>query len=197
MRLNVALEGMQVLAVASAMRQEGKTSLSAQLSVSFARTLHGRVLLIDADMRSPDQHRVFNVENTGGLAQVLEGKLDSESAIVPTLDHNLDLLPAGKLRRSPHELASNGAFRGLIESLRERYETIIIDTPPVLAAAEALAFASVADATVLCTMQNKSCRDQIIRAYERLQVVGANPLGIVLNGVSVSRYAYAYGGEYS
>lgn len=196
MRLNVALQGLQVLAVASSMRQEGKTSLSAQLSVSFARTSHGRVLLIDADMRSPDQHRIFNLENTGGLAEVLDGELEAESAIVPTLDRNLDLLPAGKLRRSPHELASNGAFRGLIETLRDRYETIIIDTPPVLAAAEALAFASVADATVLCTMHNKSCRDQIVRAYERLQVVGANPLGIVLNGVPVSRYAYAYGGEY-
>jgi Mrp family chromosome partitioning ATPase len=71
---------------------------------------------------------------------------------------------------------------------------IVIDTPPVLAAGEALAFASAADATIICTMQNRSCRDQVLQAFEKLYLAGANPLGTVLNGVPMSRYSYSYAG---
>jgi capsular exopolysaccharide synthesis family protein len=194
LRLNAQLAEMQVLAVASAVRHEGKTSLATQLSVSFAKTSHGRVLLIDADMRIPDLHKIFDVANDRGLAQVLVGELDVEDAIVPVLDGTLDLLPAGELLRSPHQIAANGSVRSLIERLREKYEVILIDTPPVLAAGEALTFASAADATLICTMQNRSCRNQVLQAFEKLVLAGANPLGTVLNGVPMSRYAYAYAG---
>jgi capsular exopolysaccharide synthesis family protein len=151
------------------------------------------VLLIDGDMRSPDLHSVFETGNDVGLAEILAGEATWQQAATPVLNERLDLIPAGILQKSPHELVARGAFAKLLHELREHYDTILIDTPPVLAAGEALALAAASDATVICAMQNKSCKHQIMEAVDRLSSAGANPIGMVLNGVPISRYAYAYG----
>lgn len=193
LRLNTSLASMRVLTIASAVKREGKSSFAAQLAVSFARTSEGKVLLIDADMRSPDLHAIFEGENDMGLADVLAGEATTEQTIVPVMEQRLDLLPAGILHQSPHELVARGAFARLIDSLRDQYDTIIIDTPPVLSAGETMAIAAASDATVMCAMQNKSCRNHLLDAVERLRMAGGNPIGTILNGVPVSRYAYGYG----
>ncbi len=87
----------------------------------------------------------------------------------------------------------NGALRSLLEEVRSLYRYVIIDTPPVLAAGEALVFAKAADASLICTMRDVSRFDQINRAHERLVAANAQPIGVVLNGVPVKQYAYRYG----
>jgi succinoglycan biosynthesis transport protein ExoP len=191
--LSEPLRDMKVLAVTSGGSREGKTSVAVQLAVSLARASGQPTLLIDGDMRSPDVHNVLGVPLGPGLGDVLARKCSLSEAIVTDWSENLHFLPAGKARVSPHKLLGNGVVGALFDEVRASYRYVIVDTPPVLAAGEALVFASAADATLICTMRDRSRLDQVKRTQERLLAAGARPVGIVLNGVPVRRYLYRYG----
>lgn len=191
--LSEDLKDARVMAVTSACSQEGKTSISSQLAVSLARATGRSTLVIDGDMRSPDLHVVFDADSEGGLAGLLKGDVTIDQAIVATFSAGLDLLPAGRLHANPHRLVGDGHFKGLLRDLLKRYHYIVIDTPPILSAAESLVMAKAADATLVCAMRNTSRVDQVRRAYSKLTQAGANPVGVVLNGVPTKRYEYAYG----
>jgi Mrp family chromosome partitioning ATPase len=138
-------------------------------------------------------HRLFDTPLEPGLTKVLEGKCTIEEAIVSIGESNLDLLPAGKLTANPHQLFGNGSREALRRAIPEKYRYVIIDTPPILAASEALMLAALADASVVCTLRDVSRIDQVKKAYERLQTTGGNPVGLVLNGVPAGAYAHRYG----
>ncbi len=138
----------KVFAVTSATGHEGKTSVAAQLALSLARASGKPTLLIDGDMREPDLHDVFEVARTPGLAEVLAGDCELESAIVPSWTPHVFLLPAGELKTSPHQLVGNGALRSVLERTSEKYGYIVLDTPPILSAAESLVLAKAADASL-------------------------------------------------
>ncbi len=183
----------RVLVVSSAVSGEGKTSVASQLAVSIARSSGEPTLLIDADMRSPDLHNVFDIPNEPGLAQVLSHECTAEEAIVTSWSNYVHLLPAGVLKASPHKLLGDGALKLLLNEIRATYRHVVIDTSPILSASESLVLAKAADATLLCAMRDISRIDQVQKAFERLINTGARPLGTVLNGVPTSRYAYLYG----
>lgn len=187
------LEDTQVVALTSAVSGEGKTCLSAQLAVSMARASNEPTIIIDADIRSPDVADIFEVTNKCGLTDVLDGKTPLEDAVHSIPGLPLDVLPAGPPPKYLQELLGSDSFAKLINDLRQTYRHIIIDTPPLLAASEAVMFARHADAAVLCTMRNHSRGKQVSQAYERLVDAGANPVGVVLNGVAVSYYTRRYG----
>ncbi|MCC6127016.1 MAG: polysaccharide biosynthesis tyrosine autokinase [Pirellulales bacterium] len=187
------LHEVRILAITSAINHEGKTSIAAQLAMSLERATDRPILLIDGDTRAPDMHTLFDVPLDPGLIQVLEGNCTLEEAIVPVRTSNLDLLPAGKLKSNPHQLFGNGAREALRRAIPEKYRYVIIDTPPILAASEALMLAAIADASVLCTLRDVSRIDQVRKAYERLQNTGGNPVGLVLSGVPTRTYASRYG----
>jgi capsular exopolysaccharide synthesis family protein len=189
--------GAKVLAVLSAAPGEGKTSAAAQLAISIARATGKPTLLIDGDMRSPAVHEVFDVCLGPGLAQVLAGETAFEEAVVPDATGRVDVLPAGTLEENPHRLFGSGAWSSLLQEVSARYEHIILDTPPVLAAGESLAMAKTADACVMCAMWGTSRIDQVVKARKRLQAVGARVAGIVLNGVSTRQYPFHYGSRAS
>lgn len=191
--LSEPLKDARVFAVTSAASQEGKTSVASQLAVSIARSTGELTLLVDGDMRSPDVHNVFHTELEPGLSQLLDGNCSLEDAVITDWSAGLHLLPAGQLHSSPHRLAGSGAFNELMELLRGRYRYIIVDTPPVLPASEALVMAKAADASLVCAMRNYSRLNQIRAVYDRLDAADANPVGVVLNGVPARRYAYSYG----
>jgi polysaccharide biosynthesis transport protein len=191
--LSEDLSEMRVLAVTSAVKHEGKTSVAVQLAVSLARATEKLTLLIDGDMRSPDVHRQFGIPLTPGLAEVLSGECTLEEAIVTSWGNNVHLLPAGKLSSSPHKLLGNGAREWLRNSLPDQYRYVIIDTPPVLAASEALVLAKAADACLLCTLRDVSRAGQVKRAFERLTAAGSHPVGAVLSGLPTRAYAHRYG----
>ena len=184
---------MKVLAVTSSTNREGKTSVAVQLAVSIARASGQPTLLIDGDMRSPDIHNVLQVPLQPGLGDVLAGQCSLKDAIVSDSNEGVHLLPAGKLHASPHKLLGNGVLGPLFEEVRGLYRYIVVDTPPVLAAGEALVLARAADASLLCAMRDVSRVDQIKKTHERLLAAGARPVGIVLNGIPAKRYTYRYG----
>jgi len=188
--------GRRVLAVTSSISREGKTSLAAQLAVSIASSTGKPTLLIDGDMRSPDIHRIFDVDCGPGLADVLSGKCPVEEAIETEFSSRLHLLTAGRLSASPHQLVGGGEFAAMVEKLRDMYEHIIIDTPPILPASEALVMAGAADATILCVRRDFSRVDQVSESVARLTASGVKVAGAVLNGVPSQHYAYRYGSYY-
>ncbi|MCE5268545.1 MAG: polysaccharide biosynthesis tyrosine autokinase [Planctomycetaceae bacterium] len=192
--LSSDMRDVRVLAVTSASKDEGKTSVAAQLAVSLARAANEMILLIDGDLRSPDIHRVFDLPVEPGLAEVLAEECPIEKAIVPAGEDGLVcILPAGRPRSSPHRLLGNGSWRSLVQRIPAAYRYVIVDTPPVLAASEALVLARGADASLVCVMRDVSRVDQVQKATERLLAAGGHVVGAVLNGVPARQYAYRYG----
>lgn len=189
------LEGHRVYVVASAVSGEGKTNLSSQLAMSWSQTAPGRVILIDADVRSPNVHELFEVEPKPGLAEVLRGECKLEDAVVMDWSGRLFILPAGDAKsRSPSQLFANANFRELVATLRSHYYKVIIDVAPVLCASETLQIAKEADGVLLCALRDYSRGGQVKEAHDRLNGAGVNIVGAVLNGTPVRQYSYAYRG---
>jgi polysaccharide biosynthesis transport protein len=182
-----------VLAVTSAMSSEGKSSVASQLAVSIARFTREPTLLIDGDMRRPDLQNIFDVPLSPGLAEVLSRTSSLSDAVVRQWSEHLDILPAGILETNPHDLVGHGAFKAVLEEARKTYRYVVLDTPPILSASEALVLASEADAALVCTMRDVTRVDQVRTACERLISVGARPIGTVLSGIPTARYSYYYG----
>jgi len=191
--LSESFDRIKVLAVTSAVAQEGKTSVASQLAISYAKATGNRVLLIDGDMRAADIHNVFSIERAPGLADVLQGECRILDAVDTQWSENVHVLPAGNLAADPHALVGNGALTSLIGEVREAYDLVILDTPPILAASESLVFAKRADAVLICAMRDVSRLDQVSRAYGRLTGAGISPYGAVFSGVGTMQYAYNYG----
>jgi capsular exopolysaccharide synthesis family protein len=192
LRLSENLQNVRVLAITSAVKNEGKTSLASQLAICIADTTNEPTLLIDGDMRSPDIHNVFDLDWEPGLADVLEQSCKLEDAICPTDNANLYVLPAGRLTTSPLKLLKD-FHSTVLDRVDSRFRHIVIDTPPILSASEALCLAKSADATLICAMLDVSRSDQLTEAHRRLQTAGARPIGFALNGVPYKSYLRKYG----
>jgi succinoglycan biosynthesis transport protein ExoP len=181
-----------VIATASAVASEGKTSLATQLAAGWARNCDGPTLIIDGDVRDPDLHLVFEIDNKCGLVDVLEGKSKVDEAIVHW-DNGLHVLPAGKLSGSPHQLFSGNRFASLIAELRKQYPRIIVDVAPILSASEVLPMLTVVDGVLLCARKDHSRTSQVQLALERLERAGIARVGTVFSGVPSQSYVNTYG----
>ena len=186
-------EGIQIFAITSASSGEGKTSVAAQLAVSVAQSTGEMTLLIDGDMRSPDVHRLSSGALEPGLSNVLSDDCQLTDAVQTSHCETLHLLSAGKLFKSPHTLLGNKRLEALLEESRRRYRYIIIDTPPVLAASEAMVLAKHADITLLCARQDVSRIRQVKKVHERLIAAQVRPAGIILNDVPPAAYTSSHG----
>jgi succinoglycan biosynthesis transport protein ExoP len=182
------------LLVTSAVSGEGKTNLATSLAISLARATHEPLLIIDGDMRDPDVHEIFGAPLRPGLANVLDNSSTLNDAIFKTEVENVDLLPAGRLKYSPHFLLRNGAFEAILDNAKRRYRYVIIDSPPVLSASESVVLANACDGVVVCTRCDYSRSPQLCTAKEKLQNAGARVLGAVISGVPTRSWAQRYGG---
>lgn len=186
-------EQSQVLAVVSAASGEGKTSVATSLSMSVATAGKSPVVLIDADLRSPEVAKVLGTPQGPGLAELLAGKCSLDEAVHRAPNSNLYVMPAGIAKSSPHRLIQPAALEKLLSHLRTKFNTVIIDTPPVLAASESLVCARLADSVLLCTLKDATRVKQMHSALERLERANAPIAGAVLSGVSSGQYSYEYG----
>jgi polysaccharide biosynthesis transport protein len=184
------------IAVASAVSGEGKTSLAVQLAISIAGTTGARTLLIDGDMRSPDVHRLLGIDCSPGLVDLLSGGVSLHDAIETEFSDQLHVLTAGRACSSPSRLMQGEAFPLLMERLKGNYEYIVVDTPPILAASEALLMARSTDAAVLCVRRDFSRVSQVHEAQRRLKGTKVKYAGAVLSGIPMRSYARRYGEYY-
>jgi capsular exopolysaccharide synthesis family protein len=185
-------QGLRTLVITSALPQEGKTVIAANLAIAVARE-GMRVLLIDADLRRPSLHRLFGVARSPGLAQALADSASLEAVTRETSISGLTLLPCGSLPGNPTELVRGVRMRELLDRIGTSYDLVIIDTPPVLPVADASIIAAVSDGVLMVVRAGKTSRALTQEACGRLAAVGANVVGTVLNdpsGRNVRPYTY-------
>jgi polysaccharide biosynthesis transport protein len=186
------LDGVRTMAVTSAMPAEGKSSVASQLAVSLARYSGEAVLVVDADLRSPDQHSLFGISMGPGLCKLFLGLAELDECIDKSLDQ-VHVLSAGRLSSNPYNLLTKKNLDALFEQLKTRYRYIVVDTAPVLPAAETLTVTAACEATLLCAMRDVSQSEHVMRTYRRLEDAGSNVIGTVFSGVPAREYAYRYG----
>lgn len=188
-------EGVQVITMTSVLPNEGKTITSFNLAKSFAQ-INKRVLLVDADLRKGSLKRFFTVRHkVAGLSEALSRQ--SGQIIEETTIPNLDVVFAGKIPPNPTELLSGEIFENIINRLRNAYDYIIIDTPPMNAAMDAAIIGRVTDGVVLVVRNDFVKKQDLKRIKLQLERNGARVIGSVLNRVKKDQVDYKnYGYEY-
>ncbi len=181
----------RVVMITSAVSGEGKTSLASHLATSLARS-GLRTLLIDADLRSPSIHRLFNLPADAGLSEVLRGEVECADAIAATAIDELKVLTAGKCDRQTIRLLSQGSLGPLFVRLKEQFDFVIVDTSPILLVADGLIIAQQADAALFSIFRDVSSKTKVAAASERLRSLGVRILGAVVTGAHGGRYGNAY-----
>jgi capsular exopolysaccharide synthesis family protein len=190
----------RVIVVTSSEPQEGKTVTT--LNTAIALTQSGkRVLLLDGDMRRPRLHKALGVENGVGLSSYLSGNAALEEILRSTEIPNLHLAPSGPVPPNPSELLASERFDDLVAALRnhDRFDHVLIDTPPLLSVADPVIMASKVGATILVVQCGRTARQAVVRGRQKLDQAKANVLGVVLNDVDLrhgSYYSYRYGYRY-
>lgn len=179
--------------ITSAGPGDGKTMVASTLAISLAQAGR-RVVLLDADLRRPRLHHLFEVENQAGISGSLLASAEEGRGAVPSRVPNLSVLPAGPVVATPAELLQSTSFQLMLDALAERYEILVIDSPPLGLVADAAVLAPRVDATLLVARAGKTSRDHVARATRILRDVGARPVGCVLDDVD-SR-PRGYGGAY-
>jgi len=186
------------LVVTSAMPNEGKTVTAANLAIAFAQAGR-RVLLIDADLRKPSVHRMFDFTNDHGLLTLLSSDAVSVDAIArPTDQQNLRVLTSGPLPPNPAELLGSRRMKTVFERLLHDADLLVFDCPPARIVADAMVVSSLVDGTLLVVDAKRSHRNSVRQGREALARAGANVLGVVLNRVQGEKsgaYARYYGKE--
>jgi succinoglycan biosynthesis transport protein ExoP len=182
---------LQVVMVTSAAPQEGKTTLASHLSISLAAAGR-RTLLIDADLRRPLLHNVFAAPPAPGLCEVLSEECGSAAAIQPTSIAGLDLLPAGTFRDAVLPLLAQGRLEALLRVLRTQYQTIVIDSSPIMAVNDALLVGHHVDAVLLSIRPSRSRVPMVQEACDRLRSLDIPVLGTVLNGALAGHQDLVY-----
>jgi capsular exopolysaccharide synthesis family protein len=187
------LQEQHVLAVMSPASSESKTSVATSLAMSIANASGRATLIIDGDMRAPDVATMLKIKSRPGLFEVLSGKCELEEAIHRVGDSQLYAIPSGRANRDTCHVVNLKGVDELLNRLRPKFGSIVIDTPPILGASEAIIMAKAADAVLLCSLSGVSKVKQLRLAIERLDHAGVNIAGAVLSGSSVKRYSYRYG----
>lgn len=194
-----AKEQQRVLVITSANSGEGKTTAAANLAITLAN-MNRKVLLIDGDIRSPRIHHIFELKNSAGvtdlLKQVQPGDSAIDTAIQETAHPNLYVLPAGPAVEAGADLLFSSAMPALIDRYRERFDMVLIDTPPMLSMPDARLLGRIADAVILIARAGKTDRAAVQAAYRRLVDDQTHVLGVVLNDWNAKASAYQYYGGY-
>lgn len=184
---------LKVLQVTSAVKGEGKTTTSANLAISIA-SAGSKVLLVDGDLRKPALHKILGVEMgiENGLSDSLTNGKSWQSVVLPTPTPNLFLMGAGTMAPNPAELLSSKRMRSLIEELREHFDIVIFDSPPVISVADSAIIASRVDGTILVSRSGFIPRHLCLQAKNALESVHAKVIGCILNGVQTQHQPYHY-----
>jgi succinoglycan biosynthesis transport protein ExoP len=198
---------LQVLAFTSPNPGDGKSTVTSNLAVSIAQT--GRkVLIIDCDLRRPNVHKLLGLKNEFGLSDIIAGNSEPADAIQKTESANLWAIASGPIPPNPSELLTSPAFDQFLKSVREKYDFVLLDCPPVLAVADPCIVGPRADGVTVVLRVSRDSKPQALRARDMLQRVNARILGIVVNasqeaaktgygqyGDSAYAYSYDYGGR--
>ena len=190
-------KAIKTILVTSSTPGEGKTTTLVNIAATMAQ-VNNKVLIIDADMRKPRVHKVLEINNNTGLADLLLKQGLAEDYIQTHQQLELDLLTSGNIPTNPSELIQSKAMKHLIESLKSKYDYIFIDTPPVLPVTDSVIMSTYIDSVILVIKSGEINRELVNKSKNALLQVGANILGVVLNKVQIknlkayNNYYYYY-----
>jgi capsular exopolysaccharide synthesis family protein len=173
----------------STLPQEGKTATIANMAVSFAQ-LGERVLVIDGDLRKHRLHKVFKVRNIVGLSGYLTGKISFEDVIQKTSIENIWLIPSGLHPPNPAELLNSERMKELMSLVKEDFDIVLIDAPPVLAAIDPVIISSFSDSTVFVIRAGKTMRKLFLQAVEEIKKAKSEIIGVIFNEVKIKKDKY-------
>jgi capsular exopolysaccharide synthesis family protein len=186
--LSTAGHAPKSLLITSSLPSEGKTTTATNTAISLAQT-GARVLLIDADMRRPRLHSIFNISNGDGLSTLLASEL-SDTDITTTVKQDektkLYLLPSGPIPPNPAELIGSEQMATLLRMLQTRFTHVVVDSPPIASFTDGVLIASMVDGVILVVHAGKSSRQVVRRSRQLLQEIGAKIFGVVLNNVNLN-----------
>ncbi|AET70581.1 capsular exopolysaccharide biosynthesis protein [Desulfosporosinus orientis DSM 765] len=179
--------------VTSSGPREGKSTTVANLAVSMAQSGKS-VLVIDADLRNPTQHKLFELENFEGLSNFLVQDDQDKDFIRETAVPRVKVLTGGPIPPNPAELVGSQRMKRLIEEVSELYDVVLIDTPPIIAVTDAAVLAQEVDGVILVLASGEVNKEYAQRAKDQLDKVGAKILGAVINkaDLKTSEYYYYY-----
>ncbi|KZD98505.1 Tyrosine-protein kinase EpsD [Lactiplantibacillus plantarum] len=192
--LNYAMVGkpLKTLMITSAIQGEGKSTVSSNLAVEYAKK-GLQVLLVDADLRRPTIHQTFAISNQRGVSSWLSGQLtDVNEAIYPVLDH-LFVMPSGPKPPNPAELLASDRMSEFLTVATRKLDLVIVDAPPILPVTDARILAGQVDGTVLVVRQNFVEKVAVRQAVSALKNARAQLLGTILNDVDIKTHGYGYG----
>jgi capsular exopolysaccharide synthesis family protein len=190
---------MKTLMITSSKPKEGKSTTASNLAIIVAQS-GKKVILVDADLRRPVQHMVFELDNEQGLSSAfLDTHAGIDRYLKPVTTDSLSVLPSGPVPHNPSELLDSGRMLEVIEELKKRADLVIFDSPPVLSVADATILASRMDRVLLVVDSGYTRRGTAKRAKEVLLSIGANIAGVVVNRAVVKAeadyYDYSYGSD--
>lgn len=192
---SVLKQGCKKIIITSSLAGEGKSTTAVNVAISLAQQVDVKVLLIDCDLRKPQVNRFFSLKNAPGLTDYL-GKISELKDILHRVEgDNLTVICSGTIVPNPSELLASEAMSELLKAMEERYDYIIIDTPPINVVIDALPLVKITDGVVIVVKEGSSTHPELTRTIEKLERVDAKILGIVLNGAkmeSKDNYKYHY-----
>jgi capsular exopolysaccharide synthesis family protein len=182
----------RTIIITSPNKGDGKSLTAANLALTIAQDPQQRVLLFDADLRRPSIHQLFGISETPGLSDVLMGGATLDEALVMVPEHRLTVLPSGLVPTQPAELLGSQGMRRVLDTLRTRFDRILIDMPPVAPLADVAIASTMADGVLMIVRAGVTPKPAIERALAGID--GAKVLGLVLNDAGASGSTYRYAG---
>lgn len=197
-RIKVALEFIsmdstnKVVQICSSISGEGKTTTALNIAAAFAEA-QKKAIVVDLDLRKPRCHRAFKIENQDGIYDVLENKVPLEQAIKHNKKLGFDLLNTGKRRTNIFVTLQSQLLKNIIDKLREMYEIIIVDCPPVLAFSDSIVISTFCDSAIFVTSQHRADKKAAKDAVKFLKTNNVNLIGCVFTEVTNEK---TLGGQY-
>ncbi len=187
-----AVEGARTILITSPNPEEGKSTIAVNLAAAFHQN-HLKVLIIDADLRKPRLHKIFETPAQPGLTDILEGQISFKETVVSNpLDMGMDFLPAGTPSHHPTEILGTRAMREMLKKLRQEYDIILMDSPPYLAVADVNVISEYASAMVVVARYQSTDKRHLHDLKRRFRDYASQVMGVVINQVSVKQKDYYY-----
>ena len=195
LRLKDESKTAKCILITSTIPGEGKSFTTTNLALTFAA--HGeRVLIVDCDLRKPNIHKSFRIENIKGVIDVCGGTATLEEAIIRGIHPNCDVLPAGGRAKNPTQILNSKGFELMISEVRKRYDRVFIDTPPLAAVSDALIVLPLVDGSIFTIFFNKVRRKAAQFSAKKLLEANVPNFGAVLNGLNLAVSGYYYAQYY-
>lgn len=195
LRLKDESKNAKCILITSTIPGEGKSFTTTNLALTFAA--HGeKVAIIDCDLRKPNIHKSFKVENLKGVIDICSGKATIDDVVLRNVQPNLDVIPAGGRAKNPTQILNSKAFEIMLSDLRKSYDRIFVDTPPLAAVSDALIILPLMDGSIFTIFFNKVRRKAAQFSAKKLLEANVPNFGAVLNGLNLAVSGYYYAQYY-